>query len=63
MPGEIIFEFHAVGQAVKVSAVDADSGLEVSIVGPRTASQRELEATAAAKLRRMMEKQGARRGR
>ena len=54
--GEIIFEFQFMPHAVKVSAIDADSGTEVSIMGPRNASQSELEHTARAKLDWVMRK-------
>lgn len=54
--GEVIFEFQFMPHAVKVSAIDADSGTEVSIMGPRNASQAELERTARAKLDWVIEK-------
>ena len=54
--GEVIFEFQFMAHAVKVSAIDADSGTEVSIMGPRSASQSELERTARAKLDWVMQK-------
>jgi len=54
--GEIIFEFHFMAHAVKVSAVDVETGTEVSIMGPRRASQAELERTAKAKLAWVMAK-------
>lgn len=50
----IIFEFIAVGASVKVSAIDARTGREVSIVGPAKASRHDLERTAANKLRFVM---------
>ena len=50
MPGEVIFEFQFMAHAVKVSAIDADTGTEIAIMGPRSANQRELEAIAKAKL-------------
>lgn len=52
----VIFEFSAVGNAVKVCAVDPDTGLEVSIVGPANAGEEALRRTATAKLRYMQEK-------
>ena len=54
--GEVIFEFQFMPHAVKVSAIDADSGTEVSIMGPRNASQADLERTAKAKLAWVMQK-------
>ena len=53
---EIYFEHIAIGNAVKVSAVDAASGTEVSITGPRHSSQKELERVALQKLLRAMER-------
>lgn len=50
-PREVYFEFIAVGPQVKVTAVDAETGLEVSIVGPARASAADLERVALAKLR------------
>lgn len=52
--GGIIFEFVVRGSYVKVSAIDARSGREVSIVGPAKASRRDLERTAANKLKFVM---------
>ncbi len=48
--GEIIFEFTPLGGSVKVTAVDVATGVEVSVVGPTTAPQRELERVARGKL-------------
>jgi len=53
-PGEIYFEHQVIGGSIKVSAIDADTGTEVSIVGPATASQRHLETVALNKLRFVM---------
>ena len=52
MPGEreIIFEFVRVGSAMKVIAVDAESGLEVTIVGDPAAGEAELKRLARQKL-------------
>ena len=57
---EIYFEHVVIGNAVKVSAVDSKSGTEVSISGPRSASQAELERVALQKLMRAMERSGVR---
>lgn len=61
---EIIFEFQRVGGYVKVSAVDTATAAEVSIVGPPSAGQVELERLAARKLEYVLAKraQGAPRG-
>lgn len=57
----IIFEFIVMGGSVKVSAIDSRTGTEVSIVGPARAARHDLERTAAAKLKFVMDK--ARKGR
>lgn len=47
---EVYFEFVPVGRQVKVSAVCSVTGVEVSIVGPSNASQRDLQTLALRKL-------------
>ena len=54
--GEIIFEFSAMGDSVKVCAIDPHTGTEVSIVGPVNAGEAALRRTAMAKLYYMLEK-------
>jgi hypothetical protein len=49
-PGEVYFEFTAIGRNVKVAAIDAATGTEVSVIGPSTASQADLERLALQKL-------------
>ncbi len=51
-----LIEFHTVGNSVKVSAIDPDSLLEVSIVGPFTVSEAELSRLAVRKLEYVMRK-------
>lgn len=53
---EVLFEFIPIGNSVKVSAIDAQTGIEVAMVGPAKASQEDLKRTAAAKLFYVMEK-------
>jgi hypothetical protein len=36
--GEVLFEFTAIGHSVKVVAIHAASGVEVSVVGPAGAA-------------------------
>ncbi len=48
--GEVYFEFTIVGAVVRVSAVDAATGVEVSVVGPTSAARADLERLALAKL-------------
>lgn len=47
---EVLLEFRRIGDVVKVTAVDPDSLIEVSIQGPAGASEAELRQTAVAKL-------------
>ena len=47
---EIYFEFRVIGRNVKVSAIDAATGVEVSVMGPATASQADLQRLALQKL-------------
>ena len=56
---EIIFEFQRVGGYVKVSAVDTLTSAEVSIVGPPSAGQVQLERLAAQKLEYVLQKRAA----
>jgi hypothetical protein len=46
----IYFEFTYQGAYVKVAAIDADTGLEISLVGPIDTPQSELERLALKKL-------------
>jgi hypothetical protein len=55
--GEVYFEFIAIGPQVKVTAVDAHTGVEVSVVGPARASAADLEKLALAKLRARLKAQ------
>jgi hypothetical protein len=50
-PREVYFEFTALGRSVKVSAIDAATGIEVSIVGPANANKADLERAVLQKLR------------
>jgi hypothetical protein len=57
-PGRRIFvEFTVQGTAVKVTALDAASGLEASILGPVGAPREALQAAAIRKLEYVMKKQ------
>ena len=53
---EVLFEFIAQGTFVKVTAIDAATGDEVSIVGPVNSPRATLEAAALRKLRYVQEK-------
>ena len=56
LPRHIIIEFIPLGNSVKVCAICEDTGREVSIVGPSTASKAHLEALAVKKLNYVMTK-------
>jgi hypothetical protein len=55
---EILFEFQRVGAYVKVVAVDAATGVEVTTVGAAGSSEQILKRTAANKLIYVLRKQG-----
>lgn len=47
---EVILEFHSIGQIVKVSAIDADTGVEISIQGPASSGETVLKNNALRRL-------------
>ena len=53
---EVILEFHVVGNAVKVTAIDPETLVEVSIMGPRSAGEEALKRAALRKLDYMLAK-------
>lgn len=53
-PSEVYIEFQAIGPQVRVTAMDAASGIEVFVVGPVTASRSDLQTLAIRKLQRRM---------
>jgi hypothetical protein len=48
---EVYFEFIAIGNVVKVTAIDSVTGIEVSAMGPTRASKADLKQLALQKLR------------
>lgn len=52
--GETYFEFTAIGRQVRVAAIDADTNVEVVVMGPATATQAQLQTLALNKLRRRL---------
>ena len=50
VPGEVYLEFRQVGRSMRVAAVDARTGIEVTIVGPVSTPQSHLERLALRKL-------------
>lgn len=55
---EIILEYHTIGSIVRVSAMDAQSLVEVSIQGPASAGQAILKRNALKRLEYVLKKQG-----
>ena len=55
-PGEIYIEFKQVGNAIKATAVDAATGTEVTVMGPLSATQTDLERIAVRKLKMQLDK-------
>jgi Domain of unknown function (DUF6898) len=53
---EILLEFVVQGGVVKVTAIDAATGIEASLVGPATAGRQVLAQAAARKLKYVLEK-------
>jgi len=49
-PREVYFEFTPYGRSVKVAAIDAATGTEVTVIGPVRARQADLERLALQKL-------------
>ncbi len=54
--GEVILEFHRVGNSVKVSAVDTKTFIEVSIVAPRDSTKKQMTDTVLQKLHYVLAK-------
>ena len=55
---EVYFEFVVIGRHVKVCAIDAATGTEVSVMGPATASQADLQRLALRKLQARLKAAG-----
>jgi hypothetical protein len=53
---EVLIELYQVGNSVKVSAVDPETGIEVSIVGSPSAGEETLKRTAINKLNYVLRK-------
>lgn len=51
---EVIFEIRRIGDIQRVAAIDVISGVEVVLQAPASASRREVEALALAKLERAL---------
>ena len=53
--GEVFFEFLNVGNSMRVTAIHERTGVEVVVIGPANAHQRDLQRLALNKLRRRLE--------
>ena len=52
--GEIYFEFSQVGRQMRVAAIDADTGIEVIVITPVSATKLQMQQLALAKLRKRL---------
>ena len=59
MEREVYFEFTTVGAAVKVVAIDSETAIEVSVMGPASASQADMKQLAMRKLKARLAREGA----
>jgi hypothetical protein len=55
---EVYFEFTAIGGSVRVAAIDAVTGVEVTVIGPAGAAQADLQKLALAKLKTRLAREG-----
>ena len=56
--GEVFLEFYSIGASLKVSAIHAATGIEVSAVGPAHAARHDLQRLALGKLRQRLKRDG-----
>jgi hypothetical protein len=59
VPREVYFEFTTIGSAVRVAAIDAATGIEVTAMGPASAARADLEQLALAKLKARLRRAGS----
>jgi hypothetical protein len=52
--GEIYFEFSQVGRQMRVAAIDADTGVEVVVITPVSATKMQMQQLALSKLRKKL---------
>lgn len=52
--GEVLFEFVQVGPQMRVAAIHADTGTEVVVITPASASRAQMQQLALAKLRKKL---------
>lgn len=51
---EVLFEFKQIGGQMRVVAIDGETGTEVVVIAPVTASQVQMQTIALAKLKRRL---------
>ena len=56
--GAVYFEYTRIGAQMRVAAIDADTGVEVIVITPSSATPMQMQALALAKLKRRLQ-QGA----
>jgi hypothetical protein len=56
----VYFELMVIGGSAKMVAVDANTGVEVTVIGPASASQADLKQLALAKLKARIAREQAR---
>jgi hypothetical protein len=55
---EVYFEFVKIGNAMKVTAIDSVTAIEVSVMGPANAAQFDLKQLAVRKLQARLKREG-----
>ena len=55
---EVLFEVMQIGSILKINAVDAETGVEISVQGPAASGVPVLKQVALRKLRYVLEKRG-----
>jgi hypothetical protein len=54
-PREVFFEFTQLGGQMRVAAIDAQSGIEVVVIAPLSATQPQMQTLALNKLKRRLQ--------
>lgn len=55
---EIYFEFTAIGSSIKAVAIDGATGIEVTVMGPKSAAKSDLQKLLLAKLKARLARGG-----
>ena len=56
--GEVYLEFYPIGASLKVSAIHAATGIEVSAIAPANAARADLQRLALNKLKQRLKREG-----